>query len=274
MKTLYISDLDGTLLNEQVELSQYTISTLNKIIKKGNHFTVATARTAATITKILENVNINLPVILMNGVLIYDLPQKRYLHINYLTKDAISFIYHMYNELKLKGFMYEIKDHSLLTYYENLDTKPLKEYYEERFNKYQKPFKQVPDFREVNPENIIYFAFMGKKDKLDLAYKALQSNPDIATAYYKDIYTQDDTWYLEVFSAKATKYSSAQVLRNEYHFDYLVGFGDNLNDIPLCRACDKFYAVSNAHKEVRSLAHSIIGSNKDDGVAHWLDTHL
>lgn len=44
MKTLFISDLDGTLFNKSTQLSQYTIEILNHIIQKGYYFSYATAR--------------------------------------------------------------------------------------------------------------------------------------------------------------------------------------------------------------------------------------
>ena len=43
MKTLFISDLDGTLLQPDAKLSQYTINTINQLIDKGMLFTVATS---------------------------------------------------------------------------------------------------------------------------------------------------------------------------------------------------------------------------------------
>ena len=72
MKTLYISDLDGTLLNENAVLSKETEDGLNALAQKNVLFSVATARTHATVTKMLANVKISVPVILMNGVCIYD----------------------------------------------------------------------------------------------------------------------------------------------------------------------------------------------------------
>ena len=73
MKVLYISDLDGTLLNREAELSEYTARHLNALIENGVHVSVATARTAATCERILKDVHFNTPIILMNGVLIYDI---------------------------------------------------------------------------------------------------------------------------------------------------------------------------------------------------------
>ncbi|HBC91680.1 MAG TPA: hypothetical protein DCZ10_01920 [Pelotomaculum sp.] len=47
---LYISDLDGTLLNSHKEMSEYTRNTVNTLIAHGGHFSIATARTAESTT--------------------------------------------------------------------------------------------------------------------------------------------------------------------------------------------------------------------------------
>lgn len=270
MKTLYISDLDGTLLNDKVELSPHTIETLNALIQQGIHFTIATARTAASVTKILAPLAINVPVVLMNGVLVYDICLKKYLQIQHLSPEGITSIQQVLKDNHLTGFMYEVKDDILTTYYERLESKALQEFHDERVSKYQKNFLQVPDFAVVNPEHIIYFALLDSKEHLEPVHQALISNPAVSMAFYKDIYAEDDLWYLELFSVDATKYNGAQYLRNQYQFNYMVGFGDNLNDLPLFQACDETCAVSNAKDELKAVANHIIRSNLEDGVAHWL----
>ena len=70
MKTLYISDLDGTLLNTKSVLSDFTKETLNSLTQQGVMFSVATARTTATVMKIFSNVSLPLPVILMSGAVV------------------------------------------------------------------------------------------------------------------------------------------------------------------------------------------------------------
>jgi len=270
MKTLYISDLDGTLLNERVELSKYTIDTVNALLLQGIHFTIATARTAASVTKILAPLAINMPVILMNGVLIYDIPTKKYLNIQRLSSNGIKDIIQVLKDNRLTSFMYEVKDNILTTYYERLESKAVQDFYDERVSKYQKSFVQVPDFSKVNPEHIIYFALLDFKENLEPAYQILKSNPNIALVFYQDIYSEEELWYLEIFSKDATKYNAACYLRTQYQFDYMIGFGDNLNDLPLFQACDETCAVSNAKAEVKAVANHIIESNLKEGVAHWI----
>ena len=67
---LYISDLDGTLLNDDAKLSKTTIKLLNKAINKNINFTIATARTPATVCDIMKDINLKIPAILMNGSVI------------------------------------------------------------------------------------------------------------------------------------------------------------------------------------------------------------
>lgn len=270
MKTLYISDLDGTLLNNKVELSAFTANTLNELINQGMHFSVATARSAASVVKILNPLSIDIPIVLMNGVSIFNLKNQKYLNIHYIPEDSLTALLKTLNSFHLTGFLYEVKNDFLTTYYENLATKPLKDFYEERVTKYGKNFVQTKDFSAIPKENVIYFTLLDTKEHLEAAYQVIMEIPGLATAYYRDIYAEEDLWYLEIFSKDATKYNAVQYLRKEYAYDKIIGFGDNLNDLPLFKACDVTCAVDNAKPELKEKADHIIASNLEDGVAHWL----
>ncbi len=75
---LYVSDLDGTLLNSKQELSINTINIINNLIEnKGMNFTVATARSINTAFPLLNVLKLKHPIILNNGVFIYDPVNKK-----------------------------------------------------------------------------------------------------------------------------------------------------------------------------------------------------
>ena len=80
MKTLYISDLDGTLLNSKKEVTDYTAGIINRCIEAGMLFSVATARMPYGCDYRLKQLNLQTPAILTNGVFIYDFNTKKYLH--------------------------------------------------------------------------------------------------------------------------------------------------------------------------------------------------
>lgn len=73
---LYISDLDGTLLNNEMMLSEETIEIINSLLEKGLNFTFATARSMDSVEKITNPLKLNLPFVIYNGGAIYD-PKKK-----------------------------------------------------------------------------------------------------------------------------------------------------------------------------------------------------
>lgn len=150
MKTLYISDLDGTLLQPNVTLSSNTVQTINKLIEEGILFSVATARTIASVKHILKDINISLPIVLMNGVCVYDLNEKNYIKVETFPRKSIDLLLEVITEHKLKGFAYTIHNGVMSTYYEDLNSKALYNFYKERVDLYKKPFTQVEHFSSGN----------------------------------------------------------------------------------------------------------------------------
>lgn len=53
MRTLYVTDLDGTLLNRNERINQYSLDIINDLVEKGMLFTYATARSLVSASVIL-----------------------------------------------------------------------------------------------------------------------------------------------------------------------------------------------------------------------------
>ena len=66
MRRLFVSDLDGTLLNSEAQLSDETVAIINEGLERGMDFTISTARTPTTALKIIEKLSLRLPVMMMN----------------------------------------------------------------------------------------------------------------------------------------------------------------------------------------------------------------
>lgn len=269
MKTLYISDLDGTLLSHNATLSKRTVRIINELMSQGVLFTAATARSIASVKYILKDLELTLPIILMNGVCIYDPVKKDYINVETFSREDANILISMIEDNNLKGFLYTVNKGKLATYYEELSNRSLKGFYEERVNKYNKPFTKVDSFSTLINEPIIYFTLMDYKKNLEHLNQLVKKLPNINSVFYKDNYNKD-MWYLEIFSKKASKSHAVQYLRSYLGIDSIVGFGDNQNDVALFDACDKSYAVENAISELKLKANGIIGSNTKDAVAVWL----
>ncbi len=265
---LYISDLDGTLLDRNAEITEYTKTALNRLIAKGMNFTVATARTYSSAGRILAGLDLQLPIVLMNGVLIYHPVRHEYEVINTLADADAERIISLCGEHGLSPFMYLMNGSVMSTAYSKLTNQAMKDFLDERVQKYGKAFIHTDNLTETEGD-VIYFCFLDDYEKLAPMQKVLSGMPSLKTAFYHDIY--GDEWYLEVFSAEASKESGVRYLREKYGFDKITAFGDNLNDLPMFAAADERIAVSNAAEELIKTSHRVIGANTEDGVAKYLE---
>ncbi len=268
MNTLYISDLDGTLLNGNAELSEATEKSLNRLIAEGVHFSVATARTAASAAIILGGVKWRVPHVLMNGVLIYNPSRKRYTHVFSLATEAAAEVVSVLKRLGVTGLLYQMQNGEQITCYEPHAKQPLLDFMEERKTRYNKAFTRVDSFAGL--PDVIYFTLLDTEDTIRNASAALSAVPGTRHFVYKDIYSTD-LWYLELHSDQASKKNGVNILRDTYGYDRVVGFGDNSNDLPMFEACDVRVAVANARPEVLAAADHICGANGDDGVVRWVE---
>ncbi|MCD7796916.1 MAG: HAD family hydrolase [Clostridiales bacterium] len=72
MKTLYVSDLDGTLLNRSQRTSDFTNKTINALVSSSMIFSYATARSYYTSKKVTAGLSEELPIVMYNGTFILD----------------------------------------------------------------------------------------------------------------------------------------------------------------------------------------------------------
>lgn len=268
MKRLYITDLDGTLLSPEGSISAKTAAILNSLTAEGICFTFATARSVYSAKPITSALDINVPCILMNGVSIYDLRTDGYLANQYIPVSASEKVIAAFEREKAEVFLYRFNDEVLTCYYTKVTTRVMQSFAEVRRNRYNKPYVQCADLLDAADGRTIYYTALDEHEKLLPVKNAIDSIDGVDYAFYEDTYT--GKWFLEVFSAKASKSNGLRYLRERYGFDEVVAFGDNLNDLPMFSEADIKVAVGNAREEVKAAADYIIGTNDEDGVAEWL----
>ena len=82
MRTLYLSDLDGTLLRSDQTISAFTARTINELVKQGMFFSYATARSYITASRVTAGMNAHIPLVLYNGAFILDSTTQKVLFSN------------------------------------------------------------------------------------------------------------------------------------------------------------------------------------------------
>lgn len=267
-RTLYISDLDGTLLNEKSRITATTANVINQLIDDGMLFTIATARTPATVVELMKEVNISLPVILMTGALLYDIKSNKYLHISSFDTDVSARLIDVIAGYGISPMVYYVDNSVLCVNYRRPITNRQRYFIAQRNGT---PFKKYVEVKEhpIAPPTTVLIFFMGNYDKLKVIYDALSDiEGHCSYLYYDNIL--EDQGYLEIYPSGTSKANAIERLAREINVDEIVSFGDNLNDIPMFEISHRCYAMDNAVDEVKLYATDIIDSNMDDGVARFL----
>lgn len=270
MSTLYVSDLDGTLLNAESKVSDESAALINSAIADGALFSVATARTPATVSRLLKDVHINVPLIVMTGAAIWDMARNRYLHVAFHDEDIARRLLETYRRHSLSTFVYTLGEDNIIHIYHTGPMSDLEwKFVDERKDS---PFKEfhIPDTGcSVFPERldrVLLFYNMRPTPEVLPVYEEIRSLPGIRPVFYHDIFGEE-TAIMEVFGEGASKAEAVRILADMINADRVVAYGDNVNDLPILGIADDAVAVSNAVAEVKNAADRVIGPNTDHSVA-------
>lgn len=263
-KTLFVSDLDGTLLNQNQALSEYTRETINRLIRKGLSFTYATARSLTTAREVTAGLELKLPVIVYNGAFVKDsqsgksvmarqfsLCDKQEILACHFTCGVSPRVYALHDGEE--KFSYVIDDLSQGT----------KAYLAKR--REDKRARPTTEDRLLNGD-VFCFSAIDDYEKLFPIYDVLKEK--YHAVLYRDPYTSD--YWLEVLPKHANKADAILALKELYGFERVVVFGDEKNDLSMFSLADECYAVANANEDVKRAASGVIASNDSDGVAGYL----
>lgn len=274
--TLYVSDLDGTLLGEDSQLSAVTVATLNRIIGElGGLFTVATARTPATVVPLMQQVHARLPFIVIGGSAMWNPVSMSYEHTRGIDDMTVNAVADVFDRRGAHPFIYRRHGKNLLHTHHYGPLSPQ----EERFiaERQHLPLKQFflndRDFRHSDDEALLIFSMNKYAVLKSIADDLRTSVPTCSVMVYHDIFDESEG-YLEIFSAGTSKAAAIRDLARQLGAGRVVVFGDNRNDIAMMQTADFSVAVDNAFTEVKSVASEVIGPNTADSVARWIETEL
>ncbi len=266
-KTLYVSDLDGTLMHKDLKISDFSVKTINALVGKGVAFTYATARSISSAGTITKDLNLKLPVITRNGAVLADNNTGKIIEKALFTEKEVEMLKDMLPELPKTGFVScYFGDDMKKVFAGSLHTAELQGYLD--YYKDDPSVVSVSDLSEMFMGNPGYVTIIGDKDEIEPLYIRTREYKGWECLFQKDIYR--DEYWLEIAPRNSTKAKSILKLKEEYGFDKLVVFGDSANDMTMFKISDEAYAVSNAVDELKALATGIIGSNEEDAVAVYL----
>ncbi len=256
MYKLIISDLDGTLVNSNKEISDYTKKVIDLLKEKGIHFVIATGRSLSGAQHIHDILNLNTEIICNNGSTIYN-------------KDG-ELIFQRIIDSKIAT---EIFETSLIQDCIFFATYGTQVYIGEGTLDLANAFLHNPiqNHIEVNKENINSFIF----EKVVLMSKDNDKLKKL-TAYFNtfeeinSFISQED--YLDVVHFETSKGKALKIIADSKNIElkHTIAFGDAFNDYEMLKFAGKGLVMRNGFEDLKKEFETLDFSNDENGVAKYL----
>jgi len=265
---LICSDIDGTLLNRERQLSDRTIKAI-KAVKESTPVILISSRMPKAMRHLQDELGIlNQPLIAYNGGLVVRYDQGNL--VSLLSKEVpieiTSLLLKFISKSTIHASLYNTDDWYV----------PQMDYWANREMNNTKVTPTVADLNTIcenwksknkGPHKIMC---MGEAGEIQL----LENWISMYFAEALNAYRSKPT-YLEISSKQISKLSALSFLLDQKFdvtLEQVIAFGDNYNDVEMIKGVGLGVAVGNAKEEVKLVADQITLSNLEDGVAAVLET--
>ena len=288
MYKLVAIDLDGTLLNGYGEITDYTKTTIKKLIESGIKVIVASGRPIDSIKTISNEIGSNEYFIGGNGAIIYDMKKEKIIYEKYMQKQKVleiikkceenSISYNVYTD---KTILAKNLKHNVLYYYkENLKKEESKKTHINIVEDMYEYVKNMNDSKflkiTICDENKLIFNSIIRKIKnisgieiLDVSHISRklirQGTEEIPIEYY----------YTEISLANVDKWDAILYLIEKLNIrqNEVIAIGDNVNDKKMIQNAGLGIAMHGSTPIVTSIANDVAPGNNEDGVAKILQKY-
>lgn len=257
-------DLDGTLLHDDMTISDYSRNVIKKAQAQGYEIVVATGRMWDSARKKAEILHLgNVPLICYTGAWIMMSETGEPVRQDGLSPDLASEIL---LESKRRGW-------NATSFMDDVIYMDKPNGTEEKYQKYRSKKPVYIGEKFYHPDKLvtrIVFADPSLKKRLairQVVEEKFKGQVDV-------VFPGDD--FVDVHKKGINKAAAVRFLCDKKGItpEEVMAFGNTENDVPLLQMAGLSYAVSNADKVAKEAARAICPSNEDDGVAKTIEKVL
>lgn len=249
---LIVSDLDGTLLNDEHQIPNSNKEAIAYFEREGGCFTYISGRVARCMAPIFQMMTPPIPVGCNNGM-VYDPNREEWVDFGEMTLDVLPLVQDVLAEFPDAGIVIMGKKHVYFSKRDPIGDRfreivGLSERYE-WFDELQEPFCKV--------------LFTYPAERFDLLRRAVDSHP-LAVNYEL---VRSDPKYYEVMPKGCNKGRALKTLAAYLNISpsRTIAVGDNENDIPMFREARLGIAVKNAAPVAKNAADVVLDVNNNQG---------
>jgi len=265
---MFITDLDGTLLDDRKNISEENIIALKKLTDHQVFITVFTGRNYLSAKRFIDALGIDIPVVFQNGAFIMNPKSKEVLYQSMLPGPEARSITEIaltsgLEVVAYKGFL-DLPDMMV----ERTDWLgfPYESYIRNNSHRIQivdSLLETIPSFSELSQLAVI--GPEGELRELEMRVRALY--PETVSPILSDV--QNGSGFLEFFGPQVSKGIALEKVLARFHIEpgHTVFIGDNYNDLELMEKVGFPVAVENSPEPIKKRCRLVVTGNNESGVA-------
>lgn len=259
---LLVTDMDGTLLNEEQEVSPANARALRRLAAAGRGLALATGRMEASVAPYVRQLDVSLPAILYNGARIVDFADGRVLYEKSLQPAAVEAALDF-----LRSVAVDVNVYAEGKLFVREKTGPVREFESKERIEAEAVGDLARFVRGSSPGPVTKLLIIGTEAE----FAAIRRGLD-ASAFGARLVNSDPA-YLELLPADASKGEALAFLADEVGVPLanIVAMGDAQNDLEMLQRAGLGVAVANAHPEVLAAADYVAPAHHRDATAHVVE---
>lgn len=257
---LFVSDVDGTLVDKDKKLSAATIDAVAGLRAAGIAFTIISARPVSGLRAIAETLDLNGPMAAFNGGTLF-YRDGRIAHHATVAPDVARGAIALAKDAPVAIWVFADGQ-----WYASDPDGPHTA--SERVSSAQEPVAIGNVEALLDRADKITFVSDDECQLRELAEHVRANFGDLATVM------QSQRYYLDVTALSADKGHGLALLSEAFgvNFGNIAAIGDQANDVPMLERAGLAIAMGNAPDAVKAKAHHVTRTNAEDGVAYAIDT--
>lgn len=258
---LFICGLNDCLLDENDSISGVVKYKLNNLLSNGINLVFSTTRSEASLQKIFSEININNPIIVMNGAALYDMKNRVYHHVYNLTLEEKYIIDNLLIDNKVFAFKYVVDSiqSKLNVFYHNLTNEGHEYLVSTQSNKY---FTNFVRGDVLNEEYICQYRLIDTYENI-MMFKELVDNHaglNISTIVYE---VRGLTGYYNLHINSVNAMNDHQVNNLSFSNKDIVAFVSKTRDMNVVNKAKVVYATTKSDEIIKNSACEILDNSLD-----------
>ncbi|HHX61884.1 MAG TPA: HAD family phosphatase [Epulopiscium sp.] len=263
---MFVSDLDGTLLDDNHKISKENIEAIKKLEEKGIKFVIATGRTKFILEDILEKVDYKMPLIWSNGSAVSDI-QGKILYTEEISVKVAREVIALSRNYNVDYMIHTLEE--IIGESSEGRIQGLQDYNDTVKEEYKIPLKADKFlYDHLEKYNILKISLSAENRKqLEEFQNIIKHNIKQVNAVFSH------PTLLDINATNSSKGAAVLEIAAQYNIapHEIIAIGDNENDISMLKVCGLPLTLDNARDSVKAFAKHVTRDNNSSGVADAIE---